>query len=122
MSRFWLLSILLIIATPAIALAAPRTWSALVDTLVSLMNKGVATLITFGFAVYFYGLWSNILKFGEESDAEKKKTYFFWGIIILFVMVSLIGILRIMQNTLFDSEAIPNSGPGFIARCPGGKC
>ena len=73
MSRFWLLSILLIIATPAIALAAPRTWSALVDTLVSLMNKGVATLITFGFAVYFYGLWSNILKFGEESDAEKRR-------------------------------------------------
>lgn len=99
------------------------TWSKFVDSLVSLMNKGIGTLIAAGFAIYFYGLWSNILKFGEETDAEKKKLYFFWGIIILFVMVSIIGILRIMQNTIFGTEtATPSYGAGYEARCPGGKC
>lgn len=85
---------------PAIAFAAPRTWSELVYGLVSLMNIGVAVLVALAIALYFYGISSNILKFGE-NDPEKKKAYFFWGIIILFVMVSVWGILRVVRYTLF---------------------
>ncbi|OGG70571.1 hypothetical protein A3F27_02955 [Candidatus Kaiserbacteria bacterium RIFCSPHIGHO2_12_FULL_53_13] len=89
-----------VLLVPAVALAAPRTWSELVDSLVSLMNYGVATLVALAIALYFYGISSNILKLGE-NEPEKKKAYFFWGIIILFVMVSVWGILRIVRYTLF---------------------
>lgn len=85
---------------PAVAFAAaPRTWSELVNTLVSLMNAGAMTLITLALVIYFYGVSSNILKFGEETDGQKKRTYFVWGILILFVMVSIWGILALLQNT-----------------------
>lgn len=117
----------LVLLTPALALAAsatttPNTWGGLVNILVSLMNKGIGALMFLAIAVYFWGISSNILKFGEENEVEKRKAYFFWGVIILFVMFSVFGILKILQNTLFGNEAIPTSGPGYYARCPGGKC
>lgn len=94
----------LILAMPAMALAAaPRTWSELVNLLVSIMNAGALTLITLAFVIYFYGISSNILKFGEDTDGEKKRAYFVWGVLILFVMVSIWGILRLLQNTFLGS-------------------
>lgn len=110
------------LAFAVLVVAPTNTWGGLVGTLVTLMNKGIGTLLVLAVAVYFWGISSNILEFGEDKGGEKRKAYLFWGIIILFVMVSIFGILRLVQNTIFGSEAIPNSGPGFLARCPGGKC
>lgn len=118
----------LILSAPALALAAasvtasPTTWNGLVNILVAIMNKGIGAMVFLAVALYFWGISSNILKFGEETDAQKKRSYFFWGIIIIFVMVSVPGILYLLQNTLFGSEAIPTSGPGYVARCPSGDC
>jgi len=90
----------LVLAAPWLAeAAAPRTWSELVNSLVTIMNAGAVTLITLAFVGYFYGISSNILKFGEDTDMAKRKAYFVWGIIILFVMLSIWGILNLLQNT-----------------------
>lgn len=92
---------------PAVALAAaPRTWSELVYSLVSLMNAGAITLITLAFVGYFYGISSNILVFGEDTDGAKRRAYFVWGVIILFVMVSIWGILRLLQNTFIGNASL----------------
>ena len=66
----------------------------------NLLNNATAVLIVAGIVVYFYGVSTNILNFSDESG-EKLKAYFFWGIIVLFVMVSIWGILRLLQRTLF---------------------
>ena len=90
-----------VFAFPSIALAAaPQTWSDLVNLLVGIMNSGIGILVALAIVFYFYGMYSNILKFGE-NDVEKKKAYFFWGIIVLFVMVSVWGILALVRNTIF---------------------
>ncbi len=95
------------LAFPAVALAAaPKTFGDLAQLIVSLMNGFTALLVLAGIVIYFYGVSTNILKFGE-GDHSKIKNYFFWGIIVLFVMVSVWGILQILQNTLF-----PTSGGG----------
>lgn len=114
--RFVLLAALLL---PGLALAAPKTWSDLVGLLVAYMNMGVGVLVTIAIVVYFYGMSSNILKFGE-NDVEKKKAYFFWGIIILVVMVSVWGILRLARSTLFPGLAIAPSS-GLVAGVPGAE-
>lgn len=100
---------LLAILAPSIALAAPRTFGELAGTLVLIINNATTVLIVLGIVVYFWGISTNILKFSEEGG-EKFKQYFFWGIIVLFVMVSVWGILRLLQNTLFGSN--PYSGGG----------
>lgn len=89
---------------PAVALAAaPRTFQELAFDIVDLFDAATAVLVVAGIVVYFYGISTNILKFSEEGG-EKLKLYFFWGIIILFVMVSVWGILRLLQDTLFGGN------------------
>ena len=110
MPRIRLIASVFVVMTPAIAFAASavKTYSGLVNQLVSLMNMGVAVLVTLGFVAYFYGMSANILQFGSESNPEKKKAFFFWGIIILFVMLCVGGILRAMQRTLFTNQGAPS--------------
>jgi hypothetical protein len=91
--------------TPAVAsAAAPNTFQGLANLIVNLLDNATAVLIVLGIVVYFYGISTNILKFGE-GDREKFKNYFFWGIIVLFVMVSIWGILHLLQDTLFGGNS-----------------
>lgn len=109
-ARFRLVAFVLFVATPSAALAAgaARTYSELVDQLVTLMGNGVTFLVALAIAIYVYGMTTNINEFGNESNPEKKKALFFWGIIIIFVMVSIWGIIRIVGNTLFNDQSAPS--------------
>ena len=98
---------------PSIALAAaPKSFSDLVNLLVSLMNNATLVLITLGLVIYFYGISTSLFK-SKEEGSEKLKMYLLWGILILFVMVSIWGILRLLENTLFGSGAA-NSSSGAV--------
>ena len=104
-------SVFTVLAFPAIALAAPRTFGELANLLVLILDNATTVLIVLGIVVYFWGISTNILKFSEEGG-ETVKRYFFWGIIVLFVMVSIWGILRLLQNTLFGSNPYSGGGGG----------
>src|SRR3989344_6946654 len=96
---------LLLLAAPAVAsAAAPRTFLDLSNLIVLILDNATAVLVVAGIVVYFYGVSTNILSFSEEGG-EKLKAYFFWGIIVLFVMVSIWGILRLLQSTLFGGSS-----------------
>jgi hypothetical protein len=99
----------LVVLVPTVALAAPRTFGELANLLVLILNNATTVLIVLGIVLYFFGISTNILKFSEEGG-EKLKQFFFWGIIVIFVMVSIWGILRLLQNTLFGAN--PYSGGG----------
>ena len=90
----------LLLLAPAVAFAAARNFQELSNSLVFLLDNATAVLVLAGIVVYFYGISTNILKFSDDGG-EKAKAYFFWGIIVLFVMLSIWGILRLLQNTLF---------------------
>ncbi len=102
---------LVVVLIPSVALAAPRTFGELANLLVLILNNATTVLIVLGIVVYFFGISTNILKFSEEGG-EKLRQYFFWGVIVLFVMVSIWGILRLLQNTLFGAN--PYSGGGVV--------
>lgn len=91
--------------------AAPRTFQELAGLIISLLDGATVVLIVAGIAVYFYGVSTNILSFSEEGG-EKLKAYFFWGIIVLFVMVSIWGIIQLLQSTLFGGSQFNPSGGG----------
>ena len=98
------------LAFPGWALAAaPKTFSELAEMIVSIIDTGTGVLIVLGFVVYFWGISTNVLKF--EDDPDKRKAYFFWGLLVLFVMVSIWGIVGLLQNTLFGGGTF-NTGGG----------
>lgn len=92
----------LALSLPNIVLAAPRSFSELVQGfLLPILNTTVAVLVTAAIVVYFWGITKNMK--GDESSKEHLRVYFAWGILILFVMVSVGGILRLLQNTMFNA-------------------
>lgn len=85
---------------PGLALAAPRTFSELADLLVNLINGGIGVALILGIVIYFYGLVTSI-PHTSEGGSERLRAHFFWGILALFVMFSVWGILALLRNTLF---------------------
>ena len=104
-----------LVSAPLIAFAAaPRTFSELAFYLVDLMGYAIGTLILAGLVLYFFGSIQHLTKLsGGSSDSSQRSTFFLVGVIILFVMVSVWGILQLLESTLFGAggEAI-NYGSG----------
>ncbi|MDP2649002.1 MAG: hypothetical protein U1D26_03315 [Patescibacteria group bacterium] len=100
------------VSSPAVALAVtqPSTFRELANQVATILDSATTVLIVAGIAIYFYGVSTNILKFGEKG-AEKIRAYFVWGVIVLFVMVSIWGILALIRNTIFGNDQYnPSSG------------
>ena len=100
-----------LLALPTVALAAaPRNFNELANMFVSILNSATGALVILAIVIYFYGVSTNLWKSGDE-DREKLRGYLLWGLIIIFVMVSIWGILEVLQNTLFSgSPANPATG------------
>lgn len=95
--RFFALALLLI---PGVAFAAPRTFDELAGRMVQLLNAGIGISIILGLVVFFYGLAVS-MPHKDHADFERLRNTIIWGIIALFVMVSVWGILGLVRNTLF---------------------
>ncbi|MEY4747461.1 MAG: hypothetical protein RLZZ416_510 [Candidatus Parcubacteria bacterium] len=100
---------LLFLPAAVFAASAPRTFQELANLIVVILNNASVVLIVAGIVIYFYGISTNILKFGDEGW-EKVKSYFLWGLIVLFVMMSVWGILRVIQDTLFGGDQAISPG------------
>lgn len=104
---------LLILLVPGVALAAPRTFSEAVNLLVTILDTGTGLLVLAGIVVYFWGISTNILKMKDEGS-QAFKAYFIWGIVAIFVMVSIWGIIELLQNTLFGGDYYTPGGGGSV--------
>lgn len=98
-------SLFLLLLIPSVAFAAPQTFKELIDRAVVIMDLIVPTLIAASLVVYFYGIAQNVLQFGEEGKrSEKLRNFYGYGLIVLFVMVSVWGILQLMVDTFFSAD------------------
>lgn len=89
-----------IFLAPSIVFAAPRTFDELAGRMVQLLNAGIGISILLGLVVFFYGLAASMPR-KDHGDFERLRNTIIWGIIALFVMVSVWGILGLVRNTLF---------------------
>lgn len=105
---------------PSVAFAASYgTFGELASFVVSLLNGGTALLVVAGVVVYFWGVSTNIFKL-QKGDASQWKAHLLWGIGILFVMVSIWGIVALVQDALFGQGAGTGGGGGGTFERPGG--
>ncbi len=94
------IAILLVLVLPSVTLAAPRTFAELANLITNLINGGIGVALILGIVVYFYGIVSNMSE-TSHGKFEKMRTHILWGMIALFVMFSVWGILGLIRNTLF---------------------
>ena len=88
---------------PVVAFAAPRTFGELVLVLVSLINAAVSVIIALAVLGFFWGVSKYMFSAQDTTKLEEGKKIMIWGIIALFVMVSVWGILNALSNTFLDS-------------------
>lgn len=104
-------SLLLVLALPSAAFAAPRTFSELAEIAVRFLNAGITTVIILGLVIYFYGIATGLVNL-RSGGTEELRRRIVWGLIALFVMVSVWGIVGLVRNTLFGGGAGGDIGGG----------
>ncbi len=86
-----------------VSFAAAKTFKELSYWAVDMLNLATTALFSLALAFFFWRVASGLFNYDADSAEKKKelKDSMVWGVIILFVMVSIWGIIRILQSTLF---------------------
>lgn len=101
----FLAGISLLLLTPALVHAA--TLDSLVDAASEVIAIFIPTLLFIAVLVFFWGLVKFISHAGDEKTIADGKQLMIWGMITIFVMVSLWGIVGFFQEELGLDSATP---------------
>lgn len=76
-----------------------------------LLNMIIPVLIALALVIFFWGLIKYITKSGSEEGQKEGRKIMIAGLVVLFIMVSVWGIIRLAQNTLGVGGAPPIPPP-----------
>lgn len=97
-------------ALPAFAFAA--TFNSIAAQVQDLLNLLIPILITLAVIYFFWGLANYILNSGDTEKKEEGRNIMIWGIVALFVMVSIWGLVGLIGSTFGIQQG--GSGAGYI--------
>lgn len=108
-SRF--LALLFFALAPRLSFAAtppiPPEVKALIGKIITnILNPIIILMFAIALAVFAFGVVRYVWQPENEEERSKGRTSMFWGIIGMFVMVSVYGILRLIINTFGIDPAI----------------
>lgn len=96
--------------------ATPRNFKALIEFIITdLISPLVLLVASLAFLAFLWGIAVYIFKAGDEKSKEYGKNIMVYGVIALFVMVSVWSLVQILKNTFFESSNTPvnvDSGGG----------
>lgn len=76
------------------------TFSDLIGLFIDLINPLLYLMVGLGLLVFLKGLVVFISKAGDAKSHAEGRSLMIWGLVALFVMVSVIGILRLVHDEL----------------------
>jgi len=98
---------------PFAALAQSNLGSVLTK-IQTLLNQLIPILVTLTIIYFFWGLAQYVLNSGSEEAKEEGKNKMIWGIVAIFVMLSIWGIVGLIGNTFGITPG--QSGANLIPR------
>jgi len=103
--NIYLILILFSSAAPFQALAAigrpPHNFKDFTDTIIDIVNMIIPVLVTLALIGFLWGMAQTILHSDSEEARKNGRKVAVYGILALFVMLSLWGILQMAYNTFF---------------------
>lgn len=78
----------------------PTNFTDLILIVLHIVNMLGEVVFTMGMLAFVWGLTKFIFKAGDERGREEGKQTIKWGLIAMFVMVSLLLILKLLSNEL----------------------
>ena len=87
---------------PSLTLADGRTLSSIVGWFVGAVNQLVVIIVAAALLLFFWGVAVYIFKLGSAgSENNRGPQFMFWGIVILFVMTTLWGLVYFIGDSIF---------------------
>lgn len=72
------------------------------DTFYDLLEYLVVLVISLAVVFFLWGMAMFVLKADDETERAKGKQRMIWGLITLFVMVSVWGVVNFLQDAFFS--------------------
>ncbi|MEK7586488.1 MAG: hypothetical protein AAB453_01310 [Patescibacteria group bacterium] len=96
---------------PTLAFAAPSEVTGILDTLQYIVDALVPIVMVLAVLLFFWGLAKYILAAGNEESKASGKTIMIGGIVALFVMTSVWGLVGWLGGAVgLGNDRAPNSG------------
>ena len=95
------LSLVALAGSPSVSFAQSLNLSpiaSLIGAIAAVIGTLVPILVTLGLAVFLWGLVKYLWGKGGKADIDGAKKLMKWGLLTLFVMVSVWGIIDLMQR------------------------
>jgi hypothetical protein len=113
LSRLSLSVATVLLPLPVLAVAAGGDLISIIDKAFLLFNSLVGLFILVALVSFFWGLIKYLWSMGPD-DAHKGLQIMLWGMIAIFVMVSIWGLVRLLQGTLGLGDTKTAVIPGGI--------
>lgn len=78
----------------------PGDFKGLIDIFLNLINITIPVIVALALLVFFKGLVAFIAKSGDEKSHAEGKNLMVWGLVALFVMISVWGIIKFFYADL----------------------
>lgn len=76
-----------------------------------IINPFIVFLFALALVVFIYGVVRYLLNPENETIRNESKSHMIWGVVGMFIMISVFGIMRIILNTLGEKNIkIQNTG------------
>ncbi len=109
---FLVLALLTLAVLPEGVLAASRTFKELADNFYNLLGGLVPIIVSLAIVAFLYGVQKYILAGASEDKVKEGREMMIYGIIGIFVMVSVWGLVRIVVQTFFGTTDSPADSTG----------
>ena len=98
-------TIALVAAMPMVALAQLDQTEGYMDTILGLLDLLVLIILALALVFFLWGVAKFILNAGDPAEQSKGKSIMFWGLIALFVMTAVWGLVAFIQDELGIGDA-----------------
>ena len=122
MKKYLNVSIIVLFLLPTVAFAALTGVKDLITSVEGLINPLITLAVGLALVAFLWGLAKFIFRLGgDEKAVEDGKRIMKWGLIALFVMVSVWGIIELIQQDLLGlNSGSTSSGVGGNSGGSGG--
>lgn len=109
------LGVMLVVFTPMIAYGQLGNLRQLIVDFKGIINLLIPVVAAIALLYFFWGLAKFILAAGDEEERAKGKSIMIWGIVALFCIVAVWGLVRWLATALGVStnETVEVPGIGF---------
>ncbi len=97
---------------PAASLAALDGLKSLLTDFGQLVSQSIIIVFSLALLFFFWGIAQFVLHSGDAKVRDDGKNKIFWGVIAMFVMVSIYGIIYFIGNLFGIPTGLDSSGGG----------